>query len=130
MPRGGGSRQPAHVRGVQRSDAVCPPHPVPRRPQLSANGKIPVANEQTNVPHIFAIGDIIDGDALSLGVIGAAVVAMGCNTSALACLNCLVADVTLLVFTSGTLTLTCAEATTFYGMLCSVYLTYYLMLHE
>jgi len=33
--------------------------------KLSANGKIPVANEQTNVPHIFAIGDIIDGDALS-----------------------------------------------------------------
>ena len=29
------------------------------------NGKIPVRNEQTNVPHIFAIGDIVDGSALS-----------------------------------------------------------------
>merc|ERR1719240_1041452 len=28
------------------------------------NGKIPVINEQTNVPHIYAIGDVIDGDAL------------------------------------------------------------------
>jgi thioredoxin reductase (NADPH) len=32
---------------------------------VSANGKIPVVNEQTNVPHIFAIGDIVDGDSLS-----------------------------------------------------------------
>ena len=29
------------------------------------NGKIPTVNEQTNVPHIYAIGDVIDGDALS-----------------------------------------------------------------
>jgi len=29
------------------------------------NGKIPTVAEQTNVPHIYAIGDIIDGDALS-----------------------------------------------------------------
>ena len=29
------------------------------------NGKIPTVNEQTNVEHIFAIGDVIDGDALS-----------------------------------------------------------------
>jgi len=29
------------------------------------NGKIPTVQEQTNVPHIFAIGDVIDGDALS-----------------------------------------------------------------
>lgn len=28
-------------------------------------GKIPTVNEQTNVPHIYAIGDVIDGDALS-----------------------------------------------------------------
>ena len=28
------------------------------------NGKIPVANEQTNVQHIYAIGDIVDGAAL------------------------------------------------------------------
>jgi len=33
--------------------------------QVSPNGKIPTVNEQTNVPHIFAIGDIIDGDSLS-----------------------------------------------------------------
>jgi len=31
---------------------------------LSANGKVPVIHEQTNVPHIYAIGDIIDGDSL------------------------------------------------------------------
>jgi len=29
------------------------------------NGKIPTVAEQTNVPHIYAIGDVIDGDALS-----------------------------------------------------------------
>merc|ERR1719440_1135239 len=29
------------------------------------NGKIPTVNEQTNVPHIYAIGDVIDGDALN-----------------------------------------------------------------
>jgi len=29
------------------------------------NGKIPTVNEQTNVPHIYAIGDVIDGDALT-----------------------------------------------------------------
>ena len=29
------------------------------------NGKIKTVNEQTNVPHIYAIGDVIDGDALS-----------------------------------------------------------------
>jgi len=28
-------------------------------------GKVPTVNEQTNVPHIYAIGDVIDGDALS-----------------------------------------------------------------
>jgi len=28
------------------------------------NGKIPTVNEQTNVEHIYAIGDVIDGDAL------------------------------------------------------------------
>lgn len=28
------------------------------------NGKIPTVAEQTNVPHIYAIGDVIDGDAL------------------------------------------------------------------
>jgi len=33
--------------------------------KVSANGKIPVVAEQTNVPHIYAIGDIIDGDSLS-----------------------------------------------------------------
>ena len=33
--------------------------------KVVANGKIPVANEQTNVPHIYAIGDVIDGDSLS-----------------------------------------------------------------
>lgn len=32
---------------------------------LSKNGKIPTVNEQTTVPHIYAIGDIIDGDALT-----------------------------------------------------------------
>jgi len=32
--------------------------------QLSANGKVPVVAEQTNVPHIYAIGDIVDGSAL------------------------------------------------------------------
>jgi len=32
---------------------------------LSKNGKVPTVNEQTNVPHIYAIGDIIDGDALT-----------------------------------------------------------------
>uniref|UniRef100_A0A6S9YRD9 thioredoxin-disulfide reductase (NADPH) n=2 Tax=Chrysotila carterae TaxID=13221 RepID=A0A6S9YRD9_CHRCT len=32
---------------------------------LSPNGKVPVASERTNVPHIYAIGDIIDGDSLS-----------------------------------------------------------------
>jgi len=31
---------------------------------VSANGKIPTLNEQTNVPHIYAIGDIIDGEKL------------------------------------------------------------------
>ena len=31
----------------------------------SKNGKIPSLYEQTNVPHIYAIGDIIDGDALT-----------------------------------------------------------------
>ena len=31
---------------------------------LSPNGKIPVVDEQTNVPHIFAIGDVIDGAKL------------------------------------------------------------------
>jgi thioredoxin reductase (NADPH) len=30
----------------------------------AANGKLPVRHEQTNVDHIYAIGDIIDGDAL------------------------------------------------------------------
>ena len=30
----------------------------------AANGKLPVRHEQTNVEHIYAIGDIIDGDAL------------------------------------------------------------------
>merc|ERR1719478_879165 len=30
-----------------------------------SSGKIPVSNEQTNVPHIFAIGDVVDGTALS-----------------------------------------------------------------
>merc|ERR1719399_2635355 len=30
-----------------------------------SNGKIPTKDEQTNVPHIYAIGDVIDGDALS-----------------------------------------------------------------
>jgi len=29
------------------------------------SGKIPTVDEQTNVPHIYAIGDVIDGDALS-----------------------------------------------------------------
>jgi thioredoxin reductase (NADPH) len=29
------------------------------------SGKIPTVDEKTNVPHIFAIGDVIDGDALS-----------------------------------------------------------------
>merc|ERR1719502_1636489 len=29
------------------------------------SGKIPTVAEQTNVPHIYAIGDVIDGDALS-----------------------------------------------------------------
>ena len=29
------------------------------------DGKIPVRNEQTNVPHIFAVGDVVDGSALS-----------------------------------------------------------------
>jgi len=29
------------------------------------NKKIPVVNEQTNVPHIYAIGDVIDGDSLN-----------------------------------------------------------------
>ena len=29
------------------------------------DGKIPVRNEQTNVPHVYAIGDIVDGSALS-----------------------------------------------------------------
>jgi pyruvate/2-oxoglutarate dehydrogenase complex dihydrolipoamide dehydrogenase (E3) component len=29
------------------------------------NGKVPTVDEQTNVPHIYAIGDVIDGDALS-----------------------------------------------------------------
>merc|ERR1719478_88635 len=29
------------------------------------SGKIPTVNEQTNVPHIYAIGDVIDGEALS-----------------------------------------------------------------
>lgn len=29
------------------------------------NGKIPVTNEQTNVPHIYAIGDCIDGEKLT-----------------------------------------------------------------
>jgi len=28
------------------------------------NGKIPTLHEQTNVPHIYAIGDVIDGEAL------------------------------------------------------------------
>jgi len=32
---------------------------------VSPNGKIPTVSEQTNVPHIYAIGDIIDGDKLS-----------------------------------------------------------------
>jgi len=30
----------------------------------AANGKLPVRREQTNVEHIYAIGDIIDGEAL------------------------------------------------------------------
>jgi len=30
-----------------------------------SNGKIPVVTEQTNVPHIYAIGDVIDGASLS-----------------------------------------------------------------
>merc|ERR1719231_741467 len=30
-----------------------------------SSGKIPTVNEQTNVPHIYAIGDVIDGDALN-----------------------------------------------------------------
>jgi thioredoxin reductase (NADPH) len=30
----------------------------------AVNGKIPVRDEQTNVPHIYAIGDIVDGEAL------------------------------------------------------------------
>lgn len=25
------------------------------------NGKIPVVNERTNIPHVFAIGDILEG---------------------------------------------------------------------
>merc|ERR1719478_1376496 len=29
------------------------------------SGKIPTVNEQTNVPHIYAIGDVIDGEALT-----------------------------------------------------------------
>ncbi|KAL3914914.1 MAG: hypothetical protein SGPRY_007452 [Prymnesium sp.] len=33
--------------------------------EVSPNGKIPVQSEQTNVPHIYAIGDVIDGDKLS-----------------------------------------------------------------
>jgi len=33
--------------------------------KLSSNGKVPTVNEQTNVPHIYAIGDIIDGEALN-----------------------------------------------------------------
>ena len=32
---------------------------------MSPNGKIPIVSEATNVPHIFAIGDIVDGDSLS-----------------------------------------------------------------
>lgn len=32
---------------------------------LAKNGKIPVTNEMTNVPHIYALGDIVDGDSLS-----------------------------------------------------------------
>ena len=31
----------------------------------AANGKIPVRDEQTNVPHIYAIGDVVDGSSLS-----------------------------------------------------------------
>ena len=30
----------------------------------AANGKVPVTEEQTNVPHIFAVGDIVDGASL------------------------------------------------------------------
>merc|ERR1719399_657869 len=30
-----------------------------------SNGKIPTRDEQTNVPHIYAIGDVIDGAALT-----------------------------------------------------------------
>ena len=33
--------------------------------ELSKDGKVPVVNEQTNVPHIYAIGDVIDGAKLS-----------------------------------------------------------------
>ena len=33
--------------------------------ELSKDGKVPVVNEQTNVPHIYAIGDVIDGSKLS-----------------------------------------------------------------
>jgi len=32
---------------------------------VSSKGKVPTVHEQTNVPHIYAIGDIIDGAALS-----------------------------------------------------------------
>ena len=33
--------------------------------RLASNGKLPVTNEQTNVPHIYAIGDVIDGASLN-----------------------------------------------------------------
>ncbi|KAL1521954.1 hypothetical protein AB1Y20_021600 [Prymnesium parvum] len=33
--------------------------------EVSPNGKIPVKSEQTNVPNIYAIGDVVDGDKLS-----------------------------------------------------------------
>jgi len=41
--------------GLDKAGVACNPK----------NGKIPVVDEQTNVPHIYAIGDVIDGDALS-----------------------------------------------------------------
>ena len=48
--------------GTQNSGSF-PPRTLPNAPtrQCSENGKLPCVHEQTNVPHVHAIGDVLDG---------------------------------------------------------------------
>lgn len=53
------------MKSIQLSNAhLCKLHVCNASYQVNPNGKIPVENEQTNVPHIYAIGDCTSVDVV------------------------------------------------------------------